>query len=519
MCSGPQALPATLVIEEIEATRAGWVVCHSPTSVKLSILFAVRPRSISRWAFLVAAVVSSTLSITIAVHAENLREVPLGGRTATMGGAGVGAGVDAAMAFLNPAGMAGTPHDVASLSADVYSYASASVPRYFRPNGVSPKFGNVGVEDEAYDETQFATVPSGLTYFKRLGTDDDRNELVLGLSVTMPSYSWGTATGRFRGTSTSARLWADALGTNRFRQALAGPTIALRLGRRVRLGLSVLGSYADWLGDSQVAYAVALIDQTTHQETPNLVNQRVNITAWSVGLTPIAGAQINVWEDLWLGAAFEMRGIPLIGRGNILALSDASIVDDKGVTTTARSTQRGSFDGFSIARPMRVSLGAAWEAPGVFTVAADVHLFVKNSSFVHGSAKVDTLTIETNKPIDARANPFVFDSGTRTFADFSLGGEVHLSKVFALRAGFMTDLDSIERESNGTPNTRLDWVMGTLGLGVKTGALETTYGIAYRRGFGKVYVDDVFGDAKTPVPIDFTANAFMLILSGSVRTD
>jgi hypothetical protein len=101
--------------------------------------------------------------------ALNLREVPLGGRTATMGGAGVGAGVDAAMAFLNPAGIAGTPHGVASLSADVYTLASASVSNYFHPKGVSSQFGGAQVQDEAFDVNQFAPIPSGLTYFKRLG--------------------------------------------------------------------------------------------------------------------------------------------------------------------------------------------------------------------------------------------------------------------------------------------------------------------------------------------------------------
>jgi hypothetical protein len=463
--------------------------------------------------FTIAALTSRTNA-----RAENLRAVPLGGRTATMGGAGVAAGVDAAMAFLNPAGVAGTPHDVASLSADVYSYASASVPRYFRPGGISARYGDATVEDESYSESQFATVPSGLTYFKRLGKNEDENELVIGLSVTMPSYTWGTSSGRFRATSSIARLWADAIGTNRFRQALAGPTIAVRFGQRVRLGVSVLASYADWLGDEQVAYAVNAID-ATGKETPNLVNQRVNINAWSLGITAVGGAQLNVWRDLWIGAALEWRGIPVTGKGDILALSDATIVDDKGTTIAARSTQRGRFDTFSIARPMRVSLGAAWEMPGVFALAADVHLFVKSPSFAHGSANLDTLTIETNKPIASSVQPFSFESGTKTFADLSFGGEVHLSKDFALRGGVMTDLDSIEDESNGAPNGRIDWVMATLGLGVKTGALETTYGIGYRRGWGRAYVSDVFGDATKPVPIDYTANAFMLVLSGAIRTD
>lgn len=55
-------------------------------------------------------------------EAQNLRDVPSGGRTGLMGGAGVAAGADAAMPYLNPAGVVGTPHDLLSLSATVYAY-------------------------------------------------------------------------------------------------------------------------------------------------------------------------------------------------------------------------------------------------------------------------------------------------------------------------------------------------------------------------------------------------------------
>src|SRR5215510_11457832 len=80
-------------------------------------------------------------AISPPLAAQNLRDVPLGGRTATMGGAGVAAGHDHAMPFLNPAGIAGTPTDVLSISATVYGYAAAPVPDYYVPNRFDPSYG------------------------------------------------------------------------------------------------------------------------------------------------------------------------------------------------------------------------------------------------------------------------------------------------------------------------------------------------------------------------------------------
>jgi hypothetical protein len=52
------------------------------------------------------------------LYSQNL---PLGGRTASMGGAGMAFGRDSAMPYLNPAGLARIPHHTFSLSANLYT--------------------------------------------------------------------------------------------------------------------------------------------------------------------------------------------------------------------------------------------------------------------------------------------------------------------------------------------------------------------------------------------------------------
>src|SRR5215213_2754957 len=117
---------------------------------------------------LLAALVTLT---TRAALAENLRDVPLGGRTAAMGGAGVGSGTDAAMPYLNPAGVAGTPHDIVSVTASVYSGLGATVDHFYAPDGLDPRYGDAQIEEDFLDQSHLAVLPSAVTYFRRFGSD------------------------------------------------------------------------------------------------------------------------------------------------------------------------------------------------------------------------------------------------------------------------------------------------------------------------------------------------------------
>jgi hypothetical protein len=64
--------------------------------------------------------------------AQNLRDVPMGGTTAVMGGATIGAGSDSASPYMNPAGVAANPQtDIASVSASLYALGISDVGSYF----------------------------------------------------------------------------------------------------------------------------------------------------------------------------------------------------------------------------------------------------------------------------------------------------------------------------------------------------------------------------------------------------
>ena len=84
-------------------------------------------------AFLPTRVVRALAALSVfasasGAWAQNYREMPIGGRTATMGGAGTAAGNDSAMPYLNPAGLAGVPGDIFAVPPDHDSWVVGDEP-------------------------------------------------------------------------------------------------------------------------------------------------------------------------------------------------------------------------------------------------------------------------------------------------------------------------------------------------------------------------------------------------------
>ncbi|MBN2715794.1 MAG: hypothetical protein JXX14_08060, partial [Deltaproteobacteria bacterium] len=65
--------------------------------------------------------------------------LPLGGKTASMGGAGTAAGKDSAMPLINPAGFSQVPHHTLSLSASLYRFEQITVDDFFYHGYLDPQ--------------------------------------------------------------------------------------------------------------------------------------------------------------------------------------------------------------------------------------------------------------------------------------------------------------------------------------------------------------------------------------------
>ena len=98
--------------------------------------------------------------------AQNLRDVPLGGRTAAMGGVAQASGSDGAMPLLNPAGLAAAPKELLSISATAYGYWQSSADKYFTPDGLDPALGDVRPREDQPTFSKLSIIPTTLSYIK-----------------------------------------------------------------------------------------------------------------------------------------------------------------------------------------------------------------------------------------------------------------------------------------------------------------------------------------------------------------
>ncbi len=458
------------------------------------------------------------LVCTAPVQAQNLRDVPLGGRTATMGGAGVAAGSDSAMPYLNPAGIVGIPTDILSISASIYSLSRAKVDKFYRPNGLDPSFGNdVRVEEERFDLDQLVITPSTLVYVKQLGGESAKVSHAVGIGLSTVTHNASTSVGTFRARGSQARLAADSIVTESLKQYLAGPSYAAQFGERFRVGISALGSYSVLTEDSHELSLIS--DIQGGNEFPQTFNSRVQVDAYSVGLAAVAGAQLRMLDELWLGVALESPGLPIFGGGTLVETTDRTFFDQStGAQIAARTSARGEFKEFDISRPPRVSLGVAYDRPRSLAVALDAHFSPAWSRFEKGQLETVDIDTETGFPVAELRDRFNYEFGTRGVVNVSLGAEYFATEDLALRAGFLSDRDVSTSSTDGIPNSLIDWWTFTFGFGLKSGAVETSYGVAYRYGSGRRATEDIFGPTAGVTTVDYTAHGVMLILSGDVRT-
>jgi hypothetical protein len=433
-----------------------------------------------------------------------------------MGGAGVAAGADSAMPYLNPAGVGGTPYDLFSLSASAYAYSRASVRRFFRSGGFDPALGGVSVQEERFEIDQFVIIPASAGYFIRFGAPDAPLQHVVALSAIATAYNDYRIDGTFRATSSVGRLEEDFISTESFRQVFGGPSYAVAIGDRVRLGASLFASYTTLEVD---AHDLALLSiDVGGVQVPSTLNSRAMVDAFSFGLTGIAGVQVRAVSDLWFGAAWESFGIPLVGGGDFLSTTDATTFDAAGNQLVTRVSARGEFERFDVGRPTRISVGAAWDTPDSFAVAADFHFQPARDRFLYGEVNQYFSQLTTGQPLVEQRVETSIEYDTEPTWNVSVGAEYYVHPELAVRAGVLTDRDIGAESGAGEPDSRLDWTVFTLGVGRRDGKLESSYGIAYRHGVGRRPALDTFAPGGSATEVEYTAHGAMLILSGAIRT-
>jgi hypothetical protein len=463
-----------------------------------------------------AAVTCGAMLVVGVAHAQNYREMPIGGRTATMGGAGTAAGNDSAMPYLNPAGLAGVPGDIVAVSATVYSYTSRSFKNFFFPTGTPAGLG-IQQGEANFSTSSIGELPSSVMYFKQLGDPKAEIQHRLGVSLVIPSARNVNVIASFSSPATAAAgtevetasLTVDS------RRYYIGPTYAVGLGPDLRLGISFYGLYERTSTTAGYGLSTTVLGGTFTSTT----NIQYSQIAEAFSLSPIAGVQYRAVSDLWLGLGLAPPTISITGRARINTETSGVDVDRTSFASLPSGSTTTLDASYSSGMPLRLNAGAAWEGHDGFSAAADVHLYlprslgktrgVRTNEDRRGGDLTRHYTDIVDRSIDADA-----------VVDISIGAEYAFTKILAARVGFFTDAAGVPELTTSQEDNlklRLDRFGGTLGLGFKLGSFDTTAGVLLARGTGHYGAVDT---AHPPVtPIETTETTGMVLLSGAVTVE
>ena len=380
----------------------------------------------------------------------NYQQYLLGDRGAGMGGAAcaIAEGVEAC--YYNPAGLARTPNNTLSLSANLYGFQ-----RYKVEDALFP--------GEDFDADAFQTVPSSAGGTYRM----DPN-LVLGFAVFAPKKMSYFKTLAFPEAQHYYTLSQD-------HQVLwLGPSVGWQAQPKLALGASVYGVYSTFNAQQDLYWGDYGRSYAAGYEYSSL------------SLMGAAGLQYR-WNPLWsLGVRAQTPSIMLASEGQVL----------EHIVGVMNRRLRGELvyaddvevDNMTAAQ---FTVGVAREGPGGWTVSADV-----------------TCHLEENftrlKGTDQEGRAFEVPVEREMVVDFGLGAEYLLWKKFPLRAGFFTSRSSAPDPVVNDPYAlaKTDLYGFSFSAGTRTKNSAVNLGINYLFGDGTDLGWSLAGDRFEQVLVD-----------------
>ncbi|MBX3228768.1 MAG: hypothetical protein KIT84_39855 [Labilithrix sp.] len=450
---------------------------------------------------------------TLEAHAQNYREMPIGGRTATMGGAGTAAGNDSAMPYLNPAGLAGVPGDIFAVSAAAYSYTRRSFTNVMFPSGVPASFG-FQQDSASFATSTIGELPSSVMYFRHFGDLKAKIQHRLGISLVIPGARdvelIGSVGGRY--TAFNGRYVNQVSATSQQRSYYLGPSYAIALNPDLRLGLSLYGLYQRNQRTRAQQFELSGFGGAL---SGNGSGQLAALQE-AFSIAPILGAQARLFSKLWAGLGVALPAIHVTGRersnGTI-----ASTRDGRSLSAVSQS-DLGYFE----PAPARLNAGIAWEDRKGFSAAVDVHVYLPRDFGRRGTTAVEA---RQTGEVSRRQVIGTDESVERELVvDVSAGVEYAFTSLLSTRLGFFTDnppratLDASDRDNGQLTLQRFG---GTLGLGIQAGSFDTTLGLVFARGTGRYVTVDQFGPGGAPgfTTVPTTETTSMIVFSGAVTVD
>ena len=364
----------------------------------------------------------------------NYQHYILGDRAAGMGGAACAGASGVEAVYYNPAGLAATPRDSLSLSANLYGIQEYSAENAFMPG-------------EDFQSSTFQSIPSSVGGTKRAATD-----WVLGFGVFVPFRNT-----IFDGATYAADQHYYSVAIND-QTMLAGPAVGWQVNPRLALGCAVLGLYQTYdslmnfyWGDAAVAYTR-------------------DMSYYNFGVIGALGAQFQVNDRLRLGATLTSPCQGILGKGNV---TDNAVSGEAGEGDQSEVVDYQDLDAEN-GMPGAIRIGLTWGSEREWQLAAD--------ATYHFS--------RTIKPLSGRTpegEPVAIEQHCREVLDFSLGGEYYLHRKYPLRAGFFTSRssapDPVADNTDEAGQIDLYGLTATVGVEMKNAA--SNIGLNYLWGQGR----------------------------------
>lgn len=308
------------------------------------------PRRSVRRASLSLLLLSLGLGPFPSAHADSLENVPLGARTAAMGGAAIAGGSDSAMPFLNPAGIARIPGSVFSLSASLYSLGVASIPNFVSDGPtIDSQWGSLSVSQNGTRSSEFSAFPSSVAYFWHLGDKAQPQVLAGALAVPRSIRRRFVQNNEFLGEGVAVK---DNLTTIIDEQQYMGSLSWGGQFGRLRIGASLLGAYTSFLRKSDRNDLTVLGTAGFQREQTQEIRSEHSIDA-----AVLAGLQYDLSDGFRVGASVRTPSIHL--GGSFDSSIDHTLVPSDGDTFLSATLAEGDAT-----RAMPLRLGAGIELFG-----------------------------------------------------------------------------------------------------------------------------------------------------------
>lgn len=380
----------------------------------------------------------------------NYQNFLMGDRAAGMGGAVTASTADLDACYYNPAGLAAVIGSRIALSVSLYGIQS-----YRISDGLGP--------DEDFQARQFESIPS--TFGSILKASDD---LALAFAVFTPDKLNANVRHSFerRPDSPGVERSDYYSATNDDSTTWIGPSLGWRAGERLKLGAGAYLVYRSLVDKQDWSY---LYTTAGTSEVIRVLTRVYNIDYTNYSLLGIVGAQYDISDEVVLGAMVQTPSWNLSGRGEVLyAVSLGSPESDQLIQAKDMESRNRI--------PTKISLGAAWRKPRLFTLEGNCSYHLPTSS--RPLTGEDTWT----------GLPVSFRLTREGVVNFNLGGEYYVRENYPVRAGVFTNLSSSPGVDQSDPEgsrDEIDMYGVSFSVGNESEHTTISVGVNYVWGKGK----------------------------------